>query len=230
MRFHCLPTGLPMGGRADPVEILRKLRDRLDTRHTGLLVIDMQNDFCAEGGYIENVVGLDASPCRAIVKPIEELVLAAREHDVPVIWVAARYGVADIAANMRSKQLDISDEVCCEEGSWGAEHFGVQPGQGERIFLKHSYSAFTRTSLKEYAAENGIRTFIFAGVQTNVCVENSVRDAFCHGFYCVVAEDCVASHTRSLHDASMLNVRLLYGDVLDRQAINELWSYTAGKT
>ena len=35
--------------------------ERLAPAHTALLVVDMQNDFCAEGGYIEAVVGKNAA-------------------------------------------------------------------------------------------------------------------------------------------------------------------------
>ena len=38
--------------------------DRVAPDHTALLVIDLQNDFVAEGGYIEKVVGRNASACR----------------------------------------------------------------------------------------------------------------------------------------------------------------------
>jgi len=72
--------------------------------------------------------------------------------------------------------------------------------------------------------DRGVRTLVFAGVQTNVCVETSLRDAVCRGFYAVLAADCVASHTPLLHEATLKNVQFLFGDVLDRNAIATAWS------
>ena len=47
-------------------ELLRTLSDRLGPAHTALIVVDMQNDFCAPGGYVANL-GRDVSACGAIV-------------------------------------------------------------------------------------------------------------------------------------------------------------------
>jgi ureidoacrylate peracid hydrolase len=61
-----------------PNSLLATLSARLDPRHSAVVVIDMQNDFCAQGGYVEKVVGRDTSPCRAVVAPVGELVVLAR--------------------------------------------------------------------------------------------------------------------------------------------------------
>jgi len=204
--------------------LLRDQSERLAPGHCALMVIDMQNDFCAQDGYVEKVVGMDAGACRAIVAPVNELIGVARKFAVPVIWVAARYGIEQIPTNMRAKQLQLSDAVCCAEESWGADFFGVFPADSDKVFFKHTYSAFVGTGLADYLVDKKICTLVFVGVQTNVCIENSVRDAFCAGFYCVVVEDCVASHTQNLHDATLLNTRFLYGDVLNRKSIISHWS------
>ncbi len=60
-------------------------------------------------------------------------------------------------------------------------------------------------------------------MQTNVCVETSLRDAYSLGFHVVAAADCVASHTAELHEATLKNVRFLFGDVLSGREIAALW-------
>jgi ureidoacrylate peracid hydrolase len=114
--------------------------------------------------------------------------------------------------------------VCCGTGSWGGEFYGVSSAPGEAVIEKSSYSAFAGTEVERQLRERGIRTIVFAGVQTNVCVESSLRDAVCKGFYAVLASDCVASHTPPLHEATLKNVQFLFGDVMDRQAIAAIWS------
>jgi ureidoacrylate peracid hydrolase len=207
--------------------ILDTVEQRLDPAHTAVMVIDMQNDFCAEGGYVERVVGKDVSACRAVVAPIMELVVAARDRGVPVFWIKANYDPDRLPDGMLAKQREKSAEICCGTGSWGSEFHGVIAAAGEAVIEKSCYSAFVGTDVERLLRERGIRTLVFAGVQTNVCVESSLRDAVCRGFYAVLASDCVASHTLPLHEATVKNVQFLFGDVLDRRAITTVWSAAA---
>jgi len=92
------------------------------------------------------------------------------------------------------------------------------------VIEKHSYSAFAGTDVEQQLRARDVRTLVFAGVQTNVCVESSLRDAVCRGFYTVLASNCVASHTLPLHEATLTNVQFLFGDVLERSRIATIWS------
>jgi len=204
-------------------DILQAVEDRLTPSRTAVLVIDMQNDFCAEGGYVETVVGRDAGPCRAVAEPIGALVDDARAAGVPVIWVRADYRPETLPAGMLAKQREKSDTVCCAPGTWGYAFHGVAPAGDEAVFDKHCYSAFVGTGLEAHLRSAGIETLVFAGVQTNVCVETSFRDAVCRGFYGVLAVDCVASHAPPLHEATIANIGFLFGDVLPREAIAGYW-------
>jgi ureidoacrylate peracid hydrolase len=200
------------------------LAERLDPAHTALLVIDMQNDFCAPGGYIESVVGKDASACRSVVGPIEALVAAARATAIPVIWVRANYALDKLPAAMATRFAEQGKgRVCCAPGSWGAEFYVCKPGAGETILEKNCFSAFIGTDLETRLHAAGKRTVVFAGVQTNICVESTLRDALSLGFNVVIAENCVASHTADLHAATLKNVRLVLGDVLDGAEIASIW-------
>jgi ureidoacrylate peracid hydrolase len=204
-------------------QLLETIDARLNPSHTAVLVIDMQNDFCAEGGYIEKVVGKDAAACRAVAKPIMDLVEKARAAGVPVYWIKANYDPDKLPAGMLTKQRERSTSVCCGTGSWGNEFFGVAPQGGETVIEKHSYSAFARTDLEQKLRDRGVRTLVFTGVQTNICVETSLRDAVCMGFYACLALDCVASHTQPLHDATVLNTRFLFGDTMTGNEVADIW-------
>jgi len=203
---------------------LRTVAERLAPVHTALLVIDMQNDFCAEGGYIEAVVGKNAAACRAVGAPITALVHATRAAAVPVVWVRADYRLEKLPASMAARfAAQGNGRICCEPGTWGADFHGVAPAPGEAVVDKHCYSAFIGTDLGERLAARGVRTLVFAGVQTNVCIETSLRDAYSLGFNVVAAADCVASHTAELHEATLKNVRFLFGDVLSGREIAAFW-------
>lgn len=204
-------------------KLLGSVGARLDPAHSALLIIDMQNDFCAKDGYVETVVGKDVSACRAVVEPIMGLAGSARAAAVPVFWIMANYDPDKIPAGMLAKQRERSTAICCGTGSWGRELFGVAPQPGEAVIEKHCYSAFRGTDLDTRLRALSIRTVVLAGVQTNVCVETTLRDAVCVGLYAVLAADCVASHTLPLHEATLVNARFLFGDVLNRAEIAAYW-------
>jgi len=208
-------------------QLLDTVEKRLDPAHTAVMVIDMQNDFCAEQGYVERVVGKDVSACRAVVPAIMDLVAAARERRIPVLWIKANYDPDRLPEGMLTKQREKSAEVCCGTGSWGHDFYGVAAADGEPVIEKSCYSAFVGTDVEKQLRQRGIRTLVFAGVQTNVCVDSSLREAVCRGFYAVLASDCVASHTPPLHEATLNNVRFLFGDVIDRAAIKGAWAVKA---
>jgi ureidoacrylate peracid hydrolase len=205
--------------------MLATLKERLEARHSALLVIDMQNDFCAEGGYVEKVIGRNAAACRAIAADVAALVADARAAKVPVVWVVADYSFDKVTAGMRVKALERGTEaVCCAPGSWGAAFLGAAPTAGETVITKHCYSGFMGTPLDAHLRGLGARTLVFAGVQTNVCVESTLRDGASLGFHIVVARDCVASHMQPAHEGTLQAVSFLFGDVLGRRDIAAHWA------
>jgi len=201
------------------------LEEKLQAPRCALLVIDMQNDFCAPGGYIDTVMGKSVETAGTVVEPVGRLVDAARAAGVPVVWVRADYSRDRIPASMQVKLVARGIEaVCCAPGTWGADWFGPRPADGEPIVTKHTYSGFHDTPLADRLQALGVQTLVFAGVQTQVCVESTVRDGHSRGYFCVVAQDAVASHTASLHQATLDNVRFLFGDVCPSTAVFAAWS------
>jgi len=204
------------------------LEAKLAAAHSALVVIDMQNDFCAPGGYIDQAMGKDVTAAAAVVAPIQRLLDAARSAALPVLWVRADYSHDRIPDPMLAKlrARGITAE-CCKPGTWGHDWFGVCPRDGEAVVTKHTYSGFTGTDLQAQLARTAARTLVFAGVQTQVCVESTLRDAHSLGFFCVVPQDAVGSHTAALHAATLDNVRFLFGDVCESADVAALWARVA---
>ncbi len=199
--------------------------DRVAPPHTALLVIDLQNDFVAEGGYIERVVGRSAFACRAILPAAARLIDSARRAGVPVIWVVADYSHDKIPLPARARFAQRGwNDVCCAPGSPGADFAGPRPLAGETIITKHSFSSFHGTTLEAELRRRGVETLAIAGVQTNACVDYAIREGFVRGFYITVAEECVASHMPDLHAATLKAAGFLFGDVVPSSALIERWS------
>ena len=208
------------------VKLLDTLPDRIDPAHTAMLVVDVQNDFCAPGGYIDAVMGRDVSGCVPVAKAIGELLVAARGAGVRVIWVKAVYDHEYLSAPMLTKmrEMDLGHAVCCAEESWGADWFAIRPDDGEPEIVKHRYSAFVGTPLEAMLKRDGIRSLVITGVATNICIDSTLRDAFLRDYYVVVPAECVGSANRALHEATLRNVGFLFGDLTGVEEIAALWA------
>jgi hypothetical protein len=58
----------------------------LDLSKTGLIVVDMQNDFAAKGGLVDRL-GFDIQPIRATIRPISEVLSASRASKLKIIYL-----------------------------------------------------------------------------------------------------------------------------------------------
>ena len=205
-------------------DLLLTFVDRVAPRHTAVLVVDMQNDFCAPGGYVERVVKRDATACRQIAPAVNRLVASARSGGVPLFWLRADYDPAGLPETMQARAVEQQPaEPCCVPGTWGYDWFEVRPQPGEPVVDKRCYDGFVGTSLDSDFRARGIRTIVFAGVQTNVCVEATLRHAHALGYYCIVPKDCVASHTQPAHDGTLTLVQFLLGDVTSGGELARVW-------
>ncbi|SFD67291.1 ureidoacrylate peracid hydrolase [Bosea sp. CRIB-10] len=204
--------------------VLATVEERLAPQRAALIVVDMQNDFCAPGGYVEGI-GKDVSGLATIVPALNVLLASARSAGVPVIWLTACYEEDAIPPSMIAQKRRIGTSlICCERGSWGAGFFGVSPEPGEPVFEKHTYSGFSNPGLEQHLRALDREALIFAGVQTNVCVESTLREAHSRGFDVVIVQDAVASHAAKQHQATLANVGFLFGDVVTAEAIERAWA------
>lgn len=195
---------------------MQTLLEQLHPRHTALIVVDMQNDFCAEGGYLQRERGYDVSAIPGIVENINRLVGVARRADMAVVWLRSIYDFKYLTAAHIAKRVT---EGCCMEGSWGADFFGLQPAPADVIVTKHHFSGFRDTALELELRNRGIRTLIMTGVATNVCVDSTLREGFFLGYHIIVAEDCVGSNSRAGHEGTLATVRNNIGTVLQSAAL-----------
>ncbi|MDE0058473.1 MAG: cysteine hydrolase family protein, partial [Defluviicoccus sp.] len=69
---------------------LRGLASKVEPGHTALIVIDVQNDFCAPGGMMDRE-GLDLSDAQAMADRLPPLISAARAAGVLVVFVRNVY-------------------------------------------------------------------------------------------------------------------------------------------
>jgi ureidoacrylate peracid hydrolase len=196
---------------------------RVDPTTTRLLVIDVQNDFLADGGWFDRH-GEDLTTMRAAVDNILELLPLARVAGVQPIFIRATYDRIWMSEAMLERHARTGLDVThCEEGTWGAELYKVSPEPDELVVTKHRYSAFIDTELPTLLRAAGVKNLIFTGVTSNVCVESTARDAYMHDYHVLVVSDCTASYNEEVHEAFLSNIRRAFGTVVTRAEVAEAW-------
>ncbi len=83
----------------------------------------------------------------------------------------------------------------------------LAPRAGEMVIDKPGKGAFYATDLGAHLAALGIRTLIFAGVTTEVCVQTTMREANDRGFDCLLAEDATESYFPAFKAAALAMIR-----------------------
>jgi ureidoacrylate peracid hydrolase len=195
---------------------------KLVPSETALIVIDMQNDFCADEGYLHKRFGRDMSSNIALADRIMATVERARAAGVMVVWIKANYEPRFLGAAMKAKADP--DLICCEGGTWGWDFYRVEPLAGEPVVEKHCYSGFYETNLDETLKAKDIKNLVLCGVATNVCVESTLREAYFNGYFVTMPEDLVAAGTPEFQQASIDNVRSYFGDVPMTQEVTDIWA------
>ena len=87
----------------DDRSLLLDLAAVVDPAHTAVVVIDMQNDFCAPGGWTDRIVKRDISSLGLVAHPIQTLIDGARKAHIPVVWVRADYASDRVPDSMRAR-------------------------------------------------------------------------------------------------------------------------------
>lgn len=213
-----------------PIELPAEPQDIVvDANKTALLIVDMQNDFCTEGGWMASC-GIDISPNRKPIAPLKALIACCRANQLPVVWVnwGVRKDLLNIAPsvlhahNPKANAVDLAAPVpgtrsqVLAKGSWGAEVVEeINPGDQDHQIVKHRFSAFWDCETDAVLRNLGIKTLLIAGVNTDQCVMTTLEDASFLGYDTILVEDCTATTSpQYCTDAVLYNVKLLFGFVV----------------
>jgi nicotinamidase-related amidase len=155
-----------------------------------LLVVDVINDFRHEDG--ERLL----ASFRERHDGMERAIAAARAADVPVVyvnddqdrWDSDAPGLVRAATN----------------GSPGAAIVArLAPRSGDRVLLKHRYSAFDHTALDLLLARLAAERVVLVGAATEGCVVQTAIDAREHELKATILVDACATTDPDLERAAL---------------------------
>jgi len=200
--------------------------------HPVLLVIDMQNGYCAPGGSYEKYggsIGADLEAYRRIIPNISRLVTVARQLGMPVFYtqqVREESGI-DLFTRLHriipERRAEFLRIPACIRGTWDAEIISeLEPAYGDHVVVKRRDSAFQDTELDLWLRSSYVDTVICTGVDTAICVENTLTDAFNIGYDVILVEDATASSWQKIGQATLRKVAGSYGWVIATDRLIEL--------
>ncbi|MEJ8814529.1 isochorismatase family cysteine hydrolase [Variovorax ureilyticus] len=182
---------------------------KVDPRHTAVLVVDMENDFCVEGG------AMVLPGYEKLIGPQLRVIETARKAGSPIVFItdAHRPGVH------RDREFLKRDRHCIE-GTWGAQVVdALKPLPDDHYVIKRRYSGFFGTDLDMTLKDMEVDSVVVMGVVTNICVRSTVHDAFFLGYRVFVPEDCVAAPSQREQISSLFDIATSFGWVTDSREV-----------
>jgi len=128
-----------------------------------LLVVDMQ----------KGIVDDELYAFDSFMEKTVRLVDAARKNGVEVIFVQHDAG-ENTGLSVGDEAFEIIDEL--------------SPEPGEQVFVKKINSCFGNKDFREYMEKQEDRRLMIIGLQTNYCIDCTVKSAFERGFEVMVPE------------------------------------------
>lgn len=184
----------------------------LKPEKTGLLIIDIQNDYF-EGEKNPLVNSLEAT------LNTKQLLKFFRKKKLPVFFV-----------QHISTKKDADFFLPDSEGS--KIHKLISPLRSEPVIIKHYPNSFHRTNLLEKIDARDLENLVICGMMTHLCIDSTVRAAKDFGFNCFLLNDAVATKELEFNgnhiDAQRVNETFMaaldgiYANIISTKDILEL--------
>lgn len=193
-----------------------KAMSAMDWKTSALIIVDMQNDFVRAGAPLEVPTAITT------VSAQRNLIQTFRKQKLPVIftkflshphyyllwewspqckpptkccWKGHQRFYKDI--NATRECTDVIDEL--------------SPSPNDIIIEKFGYGAFHETSLHKTLQGLGVTSLVMTGTVTQICVEETAREAFHYGYKTTLVEDGVSSFADDLQTATLKNFAMKFG-------------------
>jgi ureidoacrylate peracid hydrolase len=201
------------------------------------MVIDVQNGFVSKKGSYD-LLGMETSHYREIIPNISYLINLCRNARIPVFYTQAVREASgiDLLTNShrilpKSREERIMKKPICVRGTWDADIVDeIKPLSEDYIVVKRRDSAFHDTEIEVWLRSLGVDTIIFSGIDTSICVETSLRDAFNIGYDIVLISDATASSNKKHYESTLDNVNGYYGLVMDLKEFSQYLPQTQTHT
>ncbi len=178
---------------------------KIDPKSTGLLIVDLQNDFLhpdgAYGRAGQSSPEIGQLPER--VKPLADALRAAGGWIVSTQFtlVPGKGGKPFISPHL-AKLRPFLAQGDFAPGAWGHQLVDIlQPA--DLTIEKVAYSAFFQTRMEWVLRKAGIETLIICGIVTNGGVASTLRAAHVRDFHTILLHDGCAAFALETHETAI---------------------------
>lgn len=201
--------------------------EKFNPKKTAVLVIDMQNGWCHPSGGLARG-GADTTAQQQCVIHVKELIKSSRRMGCHILWSIQEHLPDDITRSQKKipSHLDKRGIYPGLRNTWDAqlvEALQEEFSDDDFIIKKHRMSLFYSTTLDVTLRMLGINHLVISGVSTNVCVESTIRDAYFRDYDITVVEECVAGTFPDLHQATLKNVQIYFGQVISLKELDQIF-------
>lgn len=198
----------------------------VDLAKTAIIVVDMQNDFCHEDGWLSGI-GVDVTGAKTPIAPLNAALPALRSAGLPVLWL--NWGNRPDQANLPPNVRHVYDpegqgqgigslnnnalSPVLQKDAWAAATVAELTAEPGDIHVdKYRMSGFVDTPLDSILRNLRVDTLLFAGVNSDQCVLSTLMDAANLGYDVVLLEDlCATTSPEYCVQATLYNVRQCLG-------------------
>jgi nicotinamidase-related amidase len=181
-----------------------------------LVVVDMQNDFVREGAPLE------VPEARETILQHQQLIEFCRGVELPIVYTRFIAGPERTLMYEWSPELE-PPTLACQRGF--QRYYAdvdetldcidviseIYPEPEDYIIDKYGYGAFHNTVMEDTLRSLGVKSLIITGTVTQICVEETAREAFHHGYRTTLVSDAVSSYLPDLHNATLENFQRKFG-------------------
>jgi nicotinamidase-related amidase len=169
---------------------------------TALLVMDLQNGIVSR--YAEK---------EEVLIPFQKAIEAARQHEIPVIFVRVAFNKGYPEINPKNKMFSAISKTGGMTISESATqiHDSVKPEPSEQVITKYRVSAFAGSNLEVILRSWQIEKLIISGISTSGVVLSTLREAADKDYAITVLSDACLDADPEVH-------RVLTEKVFPRQA------------
>jgi nicotinamidase-related amidase len=145
-----------------------------------MIVVDVQQALVNEGLYDKD----------SFIANIQDMLQFGREKNIEVIYV----------------RHDDGEGEELTKGVPGFEIYEeIEPEDGEIVFDKSYNSIFNKTGLREYLKEKHITNLIIMGLQTEYCIDATLKAGIEHGYRMIVPIGTITTRDNGEFTAKQLN-------------------------
>ncbi len=149
-----------------------------------LIIIDMQKIF-----FVDPKNQLHNS--EMLIENLKLLIQKARETHTQIIYI-------------QHTSHEKNDELAENTLSWEI-YDPIAPEESDKIIQKTSWDSFYKTELEDYLKQNEIEQLIFAGAQTEFCLDTTCRRAYSLGYpKNILVQDAHSTLNNNVLEADMI--------------------------